>query len=92
MSRPASVNSIEERVKRVAWERVSRELDEEGNAVIKGVLKPEECDEVRGLYDEDDLFRSQVVMERHGFGRGEYRYFRYPLPEQIGRASCRERV
>ena len=83
MSRPASVNSIEERGEGVAWELVSRELDAEGNAVIKGVLKPEECDEVRGLYDEDDLFRSQVVMERHGFGRGEYRYFKYPLPDLI---------
>jgi len=83
MSRPATIESIAERVEGVAWEEVSRELDAEGSAVIKGVLAPDECDEVRRLYDRDGLFRSRVVMERHGFGRGEYRYFRYPLPELI---------
>src|ERR1044072_6202036 len=83
MSRTATIESIAERVEGVAWEEVSRELDAEGSAVIKGVLAPEEWDEVRRLYDEDNLFRSRVVMERHGFGRGEYRYFRYPLPELI---------
>lgn len=83
MSRPAIINTIVERVQGVAWEEVSSELDAEGSAVIKGVLAPDECDEVRGLYDEDELFRSRVVMERHGFGRGEYRYFGYPLPEMI---------
>src|ERR1044071_9896317 len=83
MSRAVTIENIAERVEGVAWEEVSRELDAEGSAVIKGVLAPDECDEVRRLYDEDDLFRSRVVMERHGFGRGEYRYFRYPLPELI---------
>ena len=83
MSRPATIKGIAERVEGVAWEEVSRDLDAEGSAVIKGVLAPAECVEVRGLYDEDDLFRSRVVMERHGFGRGEYRYFNYPLPELI---------
>lgn len=67
----------------MSWPQVSRELDAEGNAVIKNILTPDECDEVRTLYDRDDLFRSRVVMERHGFGRGEYRYFRYPLPDLI---------
>lgn len=67
----------------IPWERVARDLDAEGNAKIRGILSPDECDEIRGLYDKDDLFRSQVVMERHGFGRGEYRYFRYPLPDLI---------
>ena len=83
MSRPAIIKSISERVEGVGWEEVSRNLDVEGSAVIKGILAADECEEVRGLYDEDDLFRSRVVMERHGFGRGEYRYFRYPLPEPI---------
>ena len=67
----------------IPWEQVSRDLDAEGNGVIKSLLSAYECDEIRGLYDEDDLFRSQVVMERHGFGRGEYRYFRYPLPDLV---------
>ena len=83
MSRAAIIKSIAERVEGVAWEEVSRDLEAEGSAVIKGVLASDECDEVRRLYDNDSLFRSRVVMERHGFGRGEYRYFRYPLPELI---------
>jgi hypothetical protein len=65
------------------WERVYRELDAEGNAVIKDLMSPDECDKIRALYDKDDLFRSNIVMERHGFGRGEYRYFSYPLPDLI---------
>jgi hypothetical protein len=75
---------VTERVEAAAWEQVSRDVDAEGSAVIKGVLRRDECEGVRGLYDEEELFRSHVVMERHGFGRGEYRYFRYPLPELIG--------
>jgi hypothetical protein len=67
----------------IAWERVYRELDGEGNAVVKGLLASDECDEVRDLYQDVRIFRSQVVMERHGFGRGEYRYFSYPLPNLI---------
>ena len=67
----------------ISWEQVYRDLDAEGNATIKSILSSVECDNVRVLYDNDDLFRSHVVMERHGFGRGEYRYFRYPLPDLI---------
>ncbi len=67
----------------LAWEQVYRDLDAEGNAVIKDLLSPDECDEVRNLYQDEKIFRSQIVMERHGFGRGEYKYFRYPLPELI---------
>jgi len=67
----------------ISWEQVNRDLDAEGNAIIKGLMSPDECDEIRVLYDNENLFRSQVVMERHGFGRGEYRYFLYPLPDLI---------
>jgi hypothetical protein len=67
----------------ISWERVSRDLDAEGNAVIKNILPAHECDEMRGLYQDEKIFRSNIVMERHGFGRGEYRYFKYPLPELI---------
>jgi hypothetical protein len=83
MSRSATIESITERVEAVDWQRVSKDLDAEGNSVIKCVFSPDECDEVCTLYDRDELFRSKVVMERHGFGRGEYRYFRYPLPNLI---------
>src|SRR5215212_1981027 len=67
----------------ILWERVSEELDAEGHAIIKGFLSPNECDGIRALYQKEKLFRSHVVMERHGFGRGEYRYFTYPLPNLI---------
>ena len=67
----------------ISWEQVYRDLDAEGNAVIKGLMSPDECDEIRVLYDKENLFRSNIVMERHGFGRGEYRYFSYPLPDMI---------
>jgi len=70
-------------VEDISWERVYRDLDAEGNAVIKGLLASDECDEVRGFYQDEKIFRSQIVMERHGFGRGEYKYFSYPLPELI---------
>ncbi|HEY0765626.1 MAG TPA: 2OG-Fe(II) oxygenase [Pyrinomonadaceae bacterium] len=67
----------------ISWEQVHKDLNADGNAVIKSVLSSDECDTIRVLYDKDELFRSRVVMERHGFGRGEYRYFRYPLPDLI---------
>jgi hypothetical protein len=55
------------------------ELDERGFAVLPNVTPPEQCEQLAIAYD-DDLFRSTIAMARHGFGRGEYKYFRYPLP------------
>lgn len=83
MSQPAAIKSILQRVEAVSWTQVAGDLDRDGNAIIKRLLSPDECDEVRSLYEQENLFRSQVIMERHGFGRGEYRYFRYPLPDVI---------
>jgi hypothetical protein len=65
------------------WQQVSQDLDAQGHAVIERLLAPAKCDELVGLYASSDLFRSRVVMSRHGFGRGEYQYFRYPLPEIV---------
>lgn len=70
-------------VEDISWEQISQDLDADGNAIIKGILSSDECDDVRALYQERKLFRSEVIMERHGFGRGEYRYFKYPLPDLI---------
>jgi len=67
----------------VDWERVSRDLDARGNAVLEQLIPPDECRAVAALYPDDRMFRSRVVMGRHGFGRGEYKYFDYPLPEPI---------
>jgi uncharacterized protein len=71
------------KVRTLDWERVSQDLDAQGSAVIEAILSPEECQALAGLYMKDDIFRSRVVMERHGFGRGEYKYFSYPLPGLI---------
>jgi uncharacterized protein len=67
----------------VDWSRVATDLDARGSAVIEGLLDPEECGTIAAMYDEEERFRSRIVMGRHGFGRGEYRYFTHPLPEAV---------
>jgi hypothetical protein len=62
---------------------VLQDLDVQGTAVIERLLSPDECQALARLYPKDDIFRSRIVMERHGFGRGEYKYFSYPLPDLI---------
>jgi hypothetical protein len=75
--------SIGNRIDSLNWTRIAMDLDEQGNALITCLLSPDECDALAGQYDNDDLYRSRVVMARHGFGRGEYKYFRYPLPNIV---------
>lgn len=74
---------IAARVDALDWPRLGRELDAHGNALVSSLLSASECEALAGLYDREELFRSRIAMARHGFGRGEYRYFAYPLPEQI---------
>jgi hypothetical protein len=69
----------------IDWDRVGAELDACGCAVLPALLDPQQCAALAAGYGNDSLFRSRVVMERHGFGRGEYRYFAYPLPEELAR-------
>jgi len=64
---------------------IEEQLFENGYARLPNALRPQECVALRALYDDDSLFRSRVVMERHNFGSGEYKYFAYPLPERIAR-------
>jgi hypothetical protein len=70
------------------WDRVERELDDYGCAVLERVLSPAQCHGLAELYPDESRFRSRVVMARHGFGRGEYKYFSYPLPGTV--AALRE--
>jgi hypothetical protein len=77
--------AIAERLNGVAWQRVEADLDAYGGATIERLLTPEECDAVTAMYPDDAAFRSRIVMTRHGFGRGEYKYFRYPLPDLVER-------
>ena len=72
-----------EQLDQIDWSRVAQELDARGNAVIEHLLSPEQCRTLAGLYPADTEFRSRVVMARHGFGRGEYKYFNYPLPPLV---------
>ncbi len=65
------------------WMAIAADLDAYGAAVLPGVLTPRQSQDLADLYDRD-LFRSHIHMARHGFGRGEYKYFRYPLPDPIG--------
>lgn len=65
------------------WPRVSGDLDARGCAVIEKLLSSEQCRALAALYPDDAHFRSRIVMGRHGFGRGEYKYFAYPLPRPI---------
>ena len=76
-------SSIGDRVRALDWQRLAGDLDSHGNAMIERLLAPAECQSLTALYDKDDRFRSRVVMGRHGFGRGEYKYFAYPLPSII---------
>jgi hypothetical protein len=67
----------------IDWTGVAADLDAHGCATVGPLLSPRECRAIAGLYDLDEPFRSRVVMARHGFGRGEYQYFSYPLPGKI---------
>ena len=76
----ADAAGIDTRVGMLDWTSASRHLDDHGWAMVEKLLTVDECEAIAGLYDDDGRFRSHVVMARHGFGRGEYKYFRYPLP------------
>src|SRR3954447_6494964 len=81
IDRPAS--DIASRVEALDWNQATADLDSQGCAVLKGLLSPQECAVITALYPDDTNFRSRIVMGRHGFGRGEYKYFSYPLPDLI---------
>jgi hypothetical protein len=74
---------IPSRLDIVDWAAVAAELDHHGCARIAGLLSLDDCAAVAGWYETDPMFRARVVMGRHGFGQGEYRYFAYPLPDLV---------
>ena len=73
---------IANRVHSLDWPSLTMSLEQHGYATLH-ILEPRECDELAAMYDHDEYFRKRVVMARHGFGRGEYTYFGYPLPELV---------
>ena len=83
MNASAPTIDVSERLAAQDWPELARVLDAQGWAILPGLLASQECSALAGLYGEDEGFRSRIVMSRHGFGRGEYRYFAYPLPGLI---------
>jgi hypothetical protein len=87
-------HQIEDRIAALDWPGVAADLDAQGWTILPGLLTSGEADAIAGLYGREAGFRSRVVMAKHGFGRGEYRYFSYPLPDLIQslRASAYRRL
>ncbi|MGV6874381.1 2OG-Fe(II) oxygenase [Pseudochelatococcus sp. B33] len=79
----ADIMSPQDRLTRFDWAAFATELDARGCAVLPGILTPAESRDLAALYPHEDYFRSHIHMARHGFGKGEYRYFKYPLPDLI---------
>jgi hypothetical protein len=79
----ASTGDAAARVDAIEWTQVTEALDAQGCAVLKNLLTSEQCRAMSALYQDEAYFRSRIVMGRHGFGRGEYQYFSYPLPPLI---------
>ena len=75
-----AVGSATARVAAHDWQALAGELDNYGCAVLPRLISSEECRTIAGLYADESRFRSHIHMARHGFGKGEYRYFKYPLP------------
>lgn len=77
-------DAIVARAAALDWQDIATELNEYGCARLPGLLEARECEALITRYARDELYRSRVVMARHGFGRGEYKYFNYPLPDPVG--------
>ncbi|VVO23502.1 2OG-Fe(II) oxygenase [Pseudomonas fluorescens] len=74
---------LAQRLAALDWTAVEQSLDRDGSAILSELLDATDCDNLSALYEQQALFRSHVLMARHGFGRGEYKYFRYPLPDLV---------
>ncbi|TAL94782.1 MAG: proline hydroxylase [Paraburkholderia sp.] len=81
---PEPAGSIAQRVAAIDWPCIEENLDRYGCATVPQLLTVAECEALTAGYTQGDLYRSRVVMARHGFGRGEYQYFAYPLPDLVG--------
>jgi hypothetical protein len=82
-ARKPEANDIADRIAALDWTRIGGELDAHGCAATGVLLSADESAALSSRYDEDDIYRSRVIMARHGFGRGEYKYFSYPLPDTV---------
>ena len=71
------------RLERYDWQPVLDRLDQQGFSVLESVMSARECGDIAATFERDDSFRSHIVMQRFGFGEGEYKYFAYPLPPLV---------
>jgi uncharacterized protein len=76
-------SDIADRLAAIDWPRVGEDLNRSGYATVSRLLNPQACGSVASLYEDEAAFRSRVVMARHGYGSGEYKYFAYPLPRLV---------
>jgi uncharacterized protein len=74
---------MHEKIADVNWQTVTGEMNEKGYALVSRFLLGQSCDELTSKYNSSDLYRKTITMERHRFGLGEYKYFKYPLPDLI---------
>ena len=77
------MKSIHEKIAGIDWQRATEEINEKGYAIVLEFLPAQSCEELIGKYDDSNLYRKTITMERHQFGLGEYKYFKYPLPDLI---------
>jgi hypothetical protein len=93
-ARASAGPTVADRIAAFDWDALAADLDAHGCATTPALLTPEDCAALAASYDTEPLFRSRVIMARHGFGRGEYKYFAYPLPDVIAalRASFYPRL
>lgn len=82
-SKIGPMEKIVQRIQNIEWKDVTASMHQNGHALIPGLLANDECEELKENYGNDTLYRKTVVMERHGFGLGEYKYYNYPLPNII---------
>jgi uncharacterized protein len=81
---PSNSETAQRRVGKYDWDEIGSAVNLFGCAVLEGLLPASECNDLAALYTHEEYFRSHVWMARHGFGKGEYRYFKYPLPGLVG--------
>ena len=84
MSKTYALTGLSDRIATLDWRGIAAALDAHGCAVVNGLVVADVCAELTATYDVEDRFRSRIVMASHGFGRGEYKYFAYPLPPVVG--------
>jgi hypothetical protein len=83
MRQPRKAQTVADPLPAIDWREIEASLDERGYATTPPLVNAAECSGLAALYPREDTFRSRVIMQRHAFGRGEYQYFRYPLPASV---------